>query len=58
MATREPARVNRLLSVLAEWFQIDIAIPLPFVLRWERFAGNPASDNPQMSVVRSLKEDS
>jgi hypothetical protein len=24
MATREPVRVNRLLSVLAEWFQIDI----------------------------------
>jgi hypothetical protein len=24
VATREPARVNRLLSVLAEWFQIDI----------------------------------
>jgi hypothetical protein len=24
VATREAARVNRLLSVLAEWFQIDI----------------------------------
>jgi hypothetical protein len=24
VAAREPARVNRLLSVLAEWFQIDI----------------------------------
>jgi hypothetical protein len=24
VATRDPARVNRLLSVLTEWFQIDI----------------------------------
>jgi membrane protein insertase Oxa1/YidC/SpoIIIJ len=41
VATREPARVNRLLSVLAEWFQIDIAIALPFVLRSERLPEIP-----------------